>query len=788
MKKLIALSCAAAMLLSTSLAQTFSDLPETHWAQKVVEEMVEQKIISGYTDGTFRPSKNISKIESLILLARIAGINNYPDAANKYLETYYDTLSKYTTQYKKDVAYLLGTKVLETSDLDNLLSADQVNAPITREEMAVLITKVMGKAEEVKSKSLIILPFADASSITPSAKPYVYYVSTEKIMAGVDSENFSPKTNVTRAQAACILQRIYKKVDIKPDTSNNSSNSNTSTGKVTVLNGTITKIDTTLKTVFIKDSSGNTEEYEYDSSTEFYVNSTKKTSSEMEKGLTVTVTLKDSTYITMMKMTKDVITTVSGTISDFDTSKKTVTVTKNAKKTTYNYTSSTKFYLDGKTSTASSALKKNYSITLTVENEDTITKIETKKATATEETIIGKITKADDDEGYLIIEDDDGEKYTLMDDYIDEYSDNDEDYYFDDDTKFTYNGSSKTYKSIATTSYLYKKGYYVKITVDKNDYLTKIEVASKKSEFTSSEETIIGKITKADDDEGYIIIEDDDGEKYTLMDDYIDEYSDGDEDYYFDDDTDFTYNGSSKSYKSIATTSYLYKKGYYVKITMDKNDYLTKIEVASKESTLTDDETPEKIVGEIVEVGKSDGYLIIEDEDGKEYVLMDDYLGEYDEGDEDYYFDNKTTFSYNAVSKTYSAVSTTSYLYKKGLFLRLTLDDDDYIEKIELAAKESAFNSSSSSSSNIDDGYVFGYITELYDDELVIEDDDGEEYSFEIADDCVIIERSSDDPEGDLYYYADDYEDVLDEDDEVVVFVYKEKSSKYYTSLIILMD
>lgn len=692
MKKLIALTCAASLLFSTTaFAQTFSDLPDTHWAQKVVEEMVEQKIISGYTDGTFRPKKDISKIESLILLARIAGINNYADAANTYLTQYTNTLSKYTTQYKKDVAYLLGTKVLNTSDLDNLLSADQINAPITREEMAVLITKVMGKEDEAKKNSLIILPFNDVSSITASRKPYVYYVYSQKIMAGIDNENFSPKTNVTRVQAACILQRIYKKVDIKPDTSNSSSNSSSTTGKISVLNGTITSVDTSLKTVFIKDSSGKTEEYEYDSSTEFYVNSTKETASEMEKGLKVTVTLKDSTYITLMKMTKDTTETVSGTISSFDTSDKTIKVTKNSKSTEYDYSSSTKFYLDGKSSTASKALKKNYSVTLTI-SDDEVTKVE------------------------------------------------------------------------------------VKTVSSKEDY-------------------IIGKITKSSTKDGYIIITDDDGEEYILMDDYIDEYDEGDEDYYFDNDTDFEYNGSSKTYKSVATSSYLYKKGYYVKITMDKNDYLTDIIIASKESNLTDDDDDDdvdEIVGKIIEADEDDGYLIIEDDDGEEYILMDEYLDEYDENDEDYYFDNDTSFSYNAVSKKYSAISTTSYLYKEGLYARITLDDDEYINKIELAAKKSAFTSSSSSSSSkentIDDGYMFGYITELDDDVIYVKDESGKEYKFEIGSNCIIIERSSDDPEDELYYYEDDYDDILEEDDEVVMFVYKEKSSKYYTSLIILLD
>ena len=163
------------MVLITSISfAAFSDLPDGHWAKATVEEMVEAGIISGYTDGTFRPSKEISKIESLILLSRIAGLNKYPTEATKYLETYTTVLAPYTTQYKKDVAYLLGVGVLKEKDLSNLLSSDKINSPLTREEMAVLVTKVLGKEDEATKNSIVVLPFSDTSSISAAAKPYVY--------------------------------------------------------------------------------------------------------------------------------------------------------------------------------------------------------------------------------------------------------------------------------------------------------------------------------------------------------------------------------------------------------------------------------------------------------------------------------------------------------------------------------------------------------------------------------------------------------------------------------------
>ena len=103
MKKFFLLLMVVAIFTTSSFAQTFSDLPEGHWAKGSVEEMVKAGIISGYTDGTFRPAAELSKIHSLLLLARIAGLNENTTAATKYASTYSSTLSKYSTNCSKSL-------------------------------------------------------------------------------------------------------------------------------------------------------------------------------------------------------------------------------------------------------------------------------------------------------------------------------------------------------------------------------------------------------------------------------------------------------------------------------------------------------------------------------------------------------------------------------------------------------------------------------------------------------------------------------------------------------------
>lgn len=268
MKKMICLGTVSMIIAGLTVSQAFSDVSNTHWAKDAIDNMVEQKIISGYTDGTFQPSRNLSKIESIILLSKAAGVNKYNDATEKFTKEYDKLLSSYeklTKSQKPFIAYLLGVNVLKEEDLSNLISTDKLNSPITREEMAVLITKILGKEEEVKNKSFVILPFDDVGEISAGAKPYVEYVYNEGIMKGLTKNKFSSKEYVTRAQVAIILNGIIAKIKIVPEEKQQIIDN--TQANVTLKSGEITSIDTILKTIEIDED----DIYEYDDDTKIYL-------------------------------------------------------------------------------------------------------------------------------------------------------------------------------------------------------------------------------------------------------------------------------------------------------------------------------------------------------------------------------------------------------------------------------------------------------------------------------------------------------------------------------------
>ena len=51
-------------------AQTYRDVPPSHWAYEAVEEMSQQGIFNGVGDGNFAPAKTVSRAEFITMVVR----------------------------------------------------------------------------------------------------------------------------------------------------------------------------------------------------------------------------------------------------------------------------------------------------------------------------------------------------------------------------------------------------------------------------------------------------------------------------------------------------------------------------------------------------------------------------------------------------------------------------------------------------------------------------------------------------------------------------------------------
>ncbi|WP_105616637.1 S-layer homology domain-containing protein [Vallitalea okinawensis] len=211
LKKIISLLLVVALTLSFFPVETlakdkdyyrtekwFSDLDEDHWAYDYVIQMVERDIIAGYSDGRFKPSKEVSRAEfakMMVLTLDLPLIKpdnpSFEDISYKDWEYPYVETAKY---------YLTGFR---TNNGDYF----KPDIYAVREDMAVALVKALDINPEETDLD-ILDEYKDEDYISSNLRHYVATIIDEGIMVGDDDKYFSPQGSLTRAEAAVLLSRL----------------------------------------------------------------------------------------------------------------------------------------------------------------------------------------------------------------------------------------------------------------------------------------------------------------------------------------------------------------------------------------------------------------------------------------------------------------------------------------------------------------------------------------------------------------------------------------------------
>ncbi len=222
-KKVISLAVALMLCLSFTgvyADSVFSDVTEKNysWAVNEIEEMASMGIIKGYSDDTFGPADDITKMQALLLCSRIIGYSDENNVlfAEKAMEIYEEVLSGYEVDYPEEIAYLLYKGVLTTKELHAYIGGENADLPLKRYEAAVLMTKAMNCEEEAEVHTGTSV-FTDSADIPATAKPFVNYVYSIGLMLGMNKTDevneFAPMVSVNRAQMAVLLYRMMEIMD-----------------------------------------------------------------------------------------------------------------------------------------------------------------------------------------------------------------------------------------------------------------------------------------------------------------------------------------------------------------------------------------------------------------------------------------------------------------------------------------------------------------------------------------------------------------------------------------------
>ncbi|QXM05255.1 S-layer homology domain-containing protein [Crassaminicella indica] len=181
---------------------TFKDLQGYEWAKEAIEAMAQKGIISGREEGIFDPSANITRAEFATLMTKMMGY------ATENMEVPFTDVAKDAWYYSYvGAAYKNGI----IRGRSNTIFDPKGN--ITREEMAIIVAKVLDKQgyEKVGLNGLDI--FKDKENIASWAKEGVSLCVKEKIIRGMGNGQFNPKQNANRAQAAMMLYKLYNLIN-----------------------------------------------------------------------------------------------------------------------------------------------------------------------------------------------------------------------------------------------------------------------------------------------------------------------------------------------------------------------------------------------------------------------------------------------------------------------------------------------------------------------------------------------------------------------------------------------
>lgn len=197
--RLVAVSLLLAMTVASigpMLAATspFSDVPTSHWAYEQINRCVQDGIVSGYADGTFKPGNPVSYGAFSIMLAR----------------AFYPTeLAGYSSQ-----STATGEAIMNKHGILNgtSRSSASIGASLPREDMAQCMYNILvDKGATIPPASeytRAMNSMSDYNSISGNCRRGVLVCYTLGLLGGQSDGSFGPKNPMNRAQGCVVINRL----------------------------------------------------------------------------------------------------------------------------------------------------------------------------------------------------------------------------------------------------------------------------------------------------------------------------------------------------------------------------------------------------------------------------------------------------------------------------------------------------------------------------------------------------------------------------------------------------
>ena len=208
--KFFAVVICALMLSVPAMADTFNDLPSTHWAYEAVEFLYDNGVVVGYPDGSYKADNNVTRAEfsSMVVSAlrlrekTITSTRNYKDVEDWYwayndiqLASFFDLIVGTPDGYFRPLDSVSRVEVL--SVVLNSLSTND----ITQDEAYEVLSKYPD-ADEVPLWGLLITAKAVQNGLMYNTPGHEH--------------TLEPNRPATRGEVAMFIYNMMNQVAIRP--------------------------------------------------------------------------------------------------------------------------------------------------------------------------------------------------------------------------------------------------------------------------------------------------------------------------------------------------------------------------------------------------------------------------------------------------------------------------------------------------------------------------------------------------------------------------------------------
>ena len=195
MKKCITTAVLSFMLLVpvTAYADHFPDVSRNHWAYESIHRLSAAEILNGYSNGVFRPEREVTRAQAAVILARALDV----DLDTPFQPEFNDVPADH-------YAYPAIASLTERGVFSNASSFNP-DRPLPRSQMAKIIVEGFGITVDSNHQ----LTFTDVPE-TLWAHDYIITLAEVGISEGYTPTTFKYGVNVTRGQLAAFIDRALQ--------------------------------------------------------------------------------------------------------------------------------------------------------------------------------------------------------------------------------------------------------------------------------------------------------------------------------------------------------------------------------------------------------------------------------------------------------------------------------------------------------------------------------------------------------------------------------------------------